>query len=117
MKLGYGFSHIAATLAAAVFALIIASSAGIAKSPFKGTWKTTDTKGGPFEITLSAQGVAAGDRGGEKLKGTWKDEGDHVMISWDTDWTTKISKSGDKYTKSATHQGKALGETSAEKTK
>ena len=41
-----------------------------------------DTKGKPFEITLSQDGTAKGSRTEEGLKGTWKAVGDAVLITW-----------------------------------
>jgi hypothetical protein len=60
-----------------------------------------DTSGKPFQITLSADGSAKADRAGEGLTGTWKEEGGAAVIRWDTGWTTKITKEGDKYKKTA----------------
>lgn len=39
------------------------------------------------------------------MTGTWKEEGSAAVITWDTGWTTKISKEGDKYTKTAFKKG------------
>ncbi len=41
------------------------------------------------------------------MSGTWKEEGGTAVITWDTGWTTKISKDGDTYTKSAFRKGEA----------
>jgi len=83
-----------------------------------GTYKTTDTQGNPMEIALKDDGVATGSRADESLTGSWKaDEGDTVVVTWSDDWTTKIAKDGDKYTKTAYKAGSQDGETvSAEKT-
>jgi hypothetical protein len=92
----------------AAAALIAASSAALAASTFAGTWKVTDTSGKPFEIILKDDGTAAADRAGEGMKGTWKEEAGGVVIAWDTGWTTKISKDGDKFKKTAFEKGKAV---------
>ena len=39
------------------------------------------------------------------MTGTWKEEGSAATITWDTGWITMISKSGDKYTKTAFKKG------------
>ena len=78
-------------------------------SPFEGKWKVQDTKGNPFEITLSEDGLANGSRSGEGLSGTWKAEGDSAVITWQSGWTTKITKQGDQFKKTAFDKGKAEG--------
>ena len=115
MKFEHRFGTTAATLAAMVFALVLTSFAAMAESQFSGNWMTKDTKGDPFKISLSADGAATGDRAGEQMTGKWKEEGDTVVIYWDTEWTTKITKSGDKYMKTAIHEGKDLGQVEAQK--
>lgn len=72
---------------------------------FAGTWKVADTGGKPFQITLSADGKAKADREGEGMEGSWKKDGHTAVISWNTGWTTKIMKDGDKYTKVAYEKG------------
>jgi len=62
-------------------------------------------------ITLAKDGAASGDRAGETLTGSWKDEGGSVMITWSDEWTTKLTKDGDKYTKTAYKGGTQDGET------
>ena len=64
-----------AALAPVAFAIALTSATSLAASPFEGKWKVQDTKGNPFEITLSDDGSAKGDREGEGLAGTWKAEG------------------------------------------
>lgn len=70
-------------------------------------------------ITLSDDGSAVGDRAGEALTGSWKEEdGGAVMITWSDEWTTKIAKDGDTYTKTAYKNGTQDGDpVSAEKVK
>jgi len=110
-------SYASAVLFATVLALGLASCDG-ANSAYAGKYKTTDTQGNPMEIALKDDGVATGSRADESLTGSWKaDEGDTVVVTWSDDWTTKIAKDGDKYTKTAYKAGSQDGETvSAEKT-
>ena len=69
-----------------------------------------------MEITLMDDGKAAGSREGEDLTGTWKEEGDTAVIAWTTHWTTKLTKDGDKYSKTAFKDGSMDGDAvSAEK--
>jgi hypothetical protein len=63
-------------------------------------WKVKDTAGQPFEITLSGGGAAKASRG-EGMVGTWKEEGNTAVVTWNTGWTTKIAKEGDQYKKTA----------------
>jgi hypothetical protein len=104
-------THFLGRTAAALTAVAIAltSAAALAASPFEGKWKVQDTKGNPFEITLSDDGSAKGERTGEGLKGTWKAEGDAAVISWSSGWTTNITKQGDQYKKTAYENGKPEG--------
>jgi hypothetical protein len=81
--------------------------ASLAASAFEGVWKVKDTAGQPFEITLSSGGVAKATRG-EGITGTWKEEGNAAVITWNTGWTTKIRKEGNQYKKSAYRKGQAL---------
>jgi C-terminal lipocalin-like domain len=92
--------------------LVVALSAGAgfaAASDFVGKYKTTDTDGKPMEITLSQDGTATGQRADESLTGKWKtakkDE-NVAVIRWKDDWVTRITKSGDAYTKVAYKKGK-----------
>ena len=102
------FAKVAAAALAAVFAIALTSFATLAASQFEGVWKVQDTAGKPFQITLSADGSAKADRAGEGLTGTWTEEGGAAVIKWDTGWTTKIIKEGDKYKKTAYDKGKPL---------
>ena len=97
------------------------SFASLAASAFEGVWKVKDTAGQPFEITLSSDGVAKATRG-EGMTGTWKEEGNAAMITWNTGWTTKITQEGKQYRKTAYGKGQALegpptNSSDAEKTK
>jgi hypothetical protein len=89
-----------ATIAAlaAVFAIAMTSFASLAASDFVGRWNVKDTAGQPFEITLSSDGAAKATRG-EGMVGTWKEEGKTAVITWNTGWTTKITKENDHYKK------------------
>jgi hypothetical protein len=97
-----------AALAALVLAISLAGSAFAAEG-FVGKYKTTDTDGKPFTIWLSDDGTAKGDRANEGLAGMWKEEGNAAVITWDSSWVTKITKNGDKYTKTAEKDGKPVG--------
>src|ERR1700757_885629 len=71
--------------------VVVTSFAALAASAFEGVWKVKDTAGHPFEITLSSDGAAKATRG-EGMTGTWKEEGNSAVITWNTGWTTKITK-------------------------
>ena len=79
----------------------------LAAGAFEGVWKVADTGGQPFEITLSGGGVAKATRG-EGMNGTWKEDGNTAVIAWDTGWTTKITKDGNQYKKTAYGKGQPL---------
>jgi hypothetical protein len=96
-----------AVLTAAV-ALAVTAVATLAASQFEGTWKVADTAGKAFEITLAGDGSAKANRADEGMTGTWKEEGSAAVITWDTGWITKISKDGDKYTKTAFKKGEPM---------
>jgi len=109
-------SKVAAVLAAAILAIAVASCSGSSDSAYAGKYKTEDTQGKEMTITLAKDGSATGEREGESLKGTWKEDGGAAMIDWGENWSTKISKDGDKYTKTAYKDGKQDGDpVSAEK--
>src|SRR6476646_1643332 len=102
-------AKIAATLAAVAFAASISAGA-FAASEFEGKWQVKDTNGKPFEITLSPDGTAKGKRTEEGLNGTWKAVGNAVLITWDSEWTTKITKKGNTFEKTALQNGKPVGQ-------
>ena len=85
----------------------VTSFGAVAESAFEGVWKVKDTAGHPFEITLSSGGAAKAKRG-EGMTGTWKEEGNSAVITWNTGWTTKITKEGDRYIKAAYGKGQSL---------
>lgn len=110
-------SKYAAVLAAAALAFTLAScdnategDAGTDGSGFVGTFKTQDTQGNPMSITLDEEGSASGERGGEQISGSWKEEGGTAVITWSDDWTTKIAKTGDGFSKTAYQDGTQSGE-------
>ena len=98
-----------AALVAPILAVALMIGAAWAASEFEGTWTTQDTKGQPFEITLSADGKAKGNRADEGLTGTWKADGDSAAITWDSGWTTKIVKEGNQFKKLAFGKGQPTG--------
>ena len=91
----------------AAWFIVLTNLASLAASAFEGVWKVNDTAGQPFEITLSSGGVAKATRG-ERMTGTWKEEGNAAVITWNTGWTTKITKEGNRYKKTAYRKGQAL---------
>lgn len=90
------------------FFMGLAGLSAHAESLLAGTWKVADTEGSAFTIVLNADGTATADRAGEGMKGTWKETDGAAVISWDSGWTTKISKDGDTYVKTAYDKGKPL---------
>ena len=92
---------------ATVFAVAMTPVFCLAASEFEGVWKVKDTAGQPFEITLSSGGAAEASRG-EGMVGTWKEEGNTAVITWNTGWTTKIAKEGNQYKKTAYGKGQPL---------
>ena len=42
------------------------------------------------------------------MTGSWEEQGGAAVIKWNTGWTTKIMKEGDKYKKTAYDEGKSL---------
>ena len=100
----------AAIMAACFFG--VTSFGALAESAFEGVWKVKDTAGHPFEITLSSGGAAKAKRG-EGMTGTWKEEGNSAVITWNTGWTTKITKEGNRYIKAAYGKGQSLTATPA----
>jgi hypothetical protein len=75
-----------------------------ATQEFIGTWEVSDSNGDLFEITLFGSGSAEADRAGEGLSGTWTVDGSTAVVTWDTGWTTKITRTGETYTKTAYDQ-------------
>jgi len=106
-------SKAAIVLGAAFFALALAScdvpSGDADNSDFVGKYETEDTQGKEMTITLDDDGSASGSRADESLSGSWKEEGDAAVITWSDEWSTKITKDGDKYMKSAYKGGSQDG--------
>ena len=92
---------------AAAIVAALTSSVSFADE-WTGKYMTEDTKGNPFSITLTDNGTAAGEKHGTVLSGTWANEGDAAVIKWSTGWTTKISKDGDRYKKTAYRVGTSM---------
>lgn len=78
-----------------------------AASEFEGVWNVKDTAGKSFEITLSENAAAKANRG-EGMSGTWKQEGNSAVITWNTGWVTKIAQEGNSYKKTAFRKGQSL---------
>src|SRR2546429_5946456 len=95
------------TTAATAFFVAVTILTTLAASAFEGVWRVKDTAGQPFEITLSSGGAAKATRG-EGMTGTWKEEGDAAVITWNTGWTTKITKLGNQYHKTAYRKDQSL---------
>lgn len=99
---------ITTTIFSAAAALAMTAVATFADSAFDGTWNVADTAGKTFEITLANDGTAKANRVGGPATGTWKVEGPAAVITWNTGWTTKITKAGETYTKTAFKKGEPL---------
>src|SRR5262249_34850945 len=97
----------AAAAASALFLSAAISSVSFAAGGVEGGWEVTHTDRKPFEITLAAGGKASANRPPKPMTGTWKESGNSAVITWDTGWTTKITKEGGKFTKTAFEKGKA----------
>ena len=109
-------SKLAALVAAAALALTVAAcdaptegDAGTESSSFVGSYTTKDTQGNDMSVTLDEEGSATGKRADKELSGSWKVEGDTVSINWQDGWVTKITKKGDRYSKTAFKDGKEEG--------
>jgi len=98
-----------AALAAIAFAIVLTGAAVFAAEGFVGKYQTTDSNGKAFTIWLSDDGKAKGDMADKGLAGMWKEDGSSAVITWDSGWVTKITKDGDKYTKTAEKDGKPVG--------
>ena len=94
-------------IATATYLMGVMNGGSLAAGAFEGVWKVADTGGQPFEITLSGGGVAKATRG-KGMNGTWKEDGNAAVITWDTGWTTKITKDGNQYKKTAYGKGQPL---------
>lgn len=97
-----------ATTALLAMGVVLTSFAALAASEFQGAWKVKDSDGTPFTITLGAGGTAKADRPGKPMSGTWQEQGGAAVIHWNTGWTSKISKEGNQYKKSAWTKGQPM---------
>jgi hypothetical protein len=97
------FRAAAAEILAATVILAMTGFASFAAGPFEGVWKVQDSSGKPMEITLSGNGKAEGSVHG--MSGTWKEEGNDAVITWNTGWTTKIEKEDGHYKHMAYRKG------------
>lgn len=95
----------------AVIAMCIGFSGNALAGGYGGKWMLNDTNGAPFEITLKKDGTATGTHKDTMKHGTWKEEDGAAVIHWDTGWTTRIAKDGDKYVKTAFKPGASLSDT------
>jgi len=98
------FKKTAAAGFAAAVAFGLGLGASLAADDLQGTWQVKDSKGQPFQITLSPGGKATGTERPE-MNGTWQQEGSGAVIHWNTGWTTKIEKNGSSYTHTAWRPG------------
>ena len=103
MGLPMTITSLKAFLVAGLIAVLTGSAAFA--GDWTGNYMTEDTKGNAFRIVLSGDGKAAGKKDGHVLDGTWTNEGDAAVIKWDSGWTTKLSKNGDRYEKSVWRAG------------
>ncbi|OIQ87419.1 hypothetical protein GALL_307140 [mine drainage metagenome] len=95
----------------AVIALFIGFAGNALAGDYEGKWILNDTNGAPFEATLSKDGTASGTHKDAMKHGTWKEEDGAAVIHWNTGWTTRIAKQGNKYVKSAFKPGASLQDT------
>lgn len=85
-------------------AMVIPGGESLADSEFAGTWQVKDTSGWPFYVTLLTSGTAEAEREGEGMRGTWAKDGESAVITWDTGWLTKITRTSDAYIKTTYEQ-------------
>lgn len=82
-------------------AMVVPAGDNPVESEFTGTWRVEDSNGQEFDISLLPSGTAEATRAGEGMSGTWAEEDRSAVITWDTGWTTKITRTGDAYVKTA----------------
>lgn len=97
-----------ASVLLAMVALLIGFSSSVLAGEYGGSWMLNDTNGDPFEITLNKDGSAAGTHQDTMKHGTWTEADGAAVIYWNTGWTTRIAKDGNKYVKTAFKPGAAL---------
>lgn len=73
-----------------------------------GKYMTEDTKGNAMSITLADGGKATGEKLGHILTGKWTNVDGAAVIKWDTGWTTKLAKDGDRHEKTAYRAGTSM---------
>jgi hypothetical protein len=95
------------TILATIIVTAMTAFASFAASEFEGVWTVKDTSGGAFDIALAADGKASATHP-KGMKGTWKEEGGSAVITWDSGWTTKITKEGDHFVKTSFKKGAPL---------
>ena len=93
-----------------VFMLFIGVSGSVLAGEYGGSWELNDSNGKPFEVTLSEDGTATGTHNDSMKDGTWKEEDGAAVIHWNTGWTTRIAKQGNKYVKTAFKPGLLLSD-------
>lgn len=92
---------------AACIVAVLTSSVSFADD-WTGKYMTEDTKGNAMSITLADDGKARGEKLGHVLTGNWTSDGGAAVIKWDTGWTTKLAKDGDRYKKTAYRVGTSM---------
>jgi carbon monoxide dehydrogenase subunit G len=92
----------------ATIALFLGVSGIALAGEYEGSWILNDTDGKPFQATLNQDGTATGTHKDTMKQGTWKEENGAAVIQWNTGWTTRIAKQGDKYVKTAFKPGAPL---------
>lgn len=95
----WGFGFVTAALLT-----LMSAGAGFA-ADWTGQYLTEDSKGNAFTIVLGDDGNATGEKQGHAMEGSWSDSGDGAVIKWTTGWTTKLTKDGDDYKKTAFRPG------------
>ena len=100
-------SRIATIILAALVATVMTAFASFAASDYEGTWSVKGLERHAVRLALTADGKATATHP-KGMNRTWKEDGGVTVISWDTGWTTKIAKSGDKYVKTTFKKGKPL---------
>jgi len=92
----------------AIMAFTFGFSSAVLAAGFEGAWALNDTKGGSFDVMLNKDGTASGTHLSSMKHGTWEEKDGAAIIHWDTGWTTRIAKDGEKYFKTAFKPGTSL---------
>ncbi|MBY0526439.1 MAG: hypothetical protein K2R98_23800 [Gemmataceae bacterium] len=87
--------------------LVVCGCSGKPAAPFDpvGHWKLLHTDGKPFYITVKSDGTGT-STWGEGATGTWKFEGERLVLTWTDGWTDVITKDGDGFKKIAYEPGR-----------